>query len=126
MPRLVVSVRLRNRSFDEGICLPPVKIIEGFEIRRDIEEVYLRSSRKPEMVALDFRAQMVGNSSARQRLLDLIQTLRLGYGQGRDEKRSSLTARPAILKRWHVCPMACGRTELTWSVAALAIVRPTE
>ena len=60
-------------SFDEGICLPPVKIIEGFEIRRDIEEVYLRSSRKPEMVALDFRAQMVGNSSARQRLLDLIQ-----------------------------------------------------
>ena len=59
-------------SFDEGICLPPVKIIEGMEIRRDIEEVYLRSSRKPEMVALDFRAQMVGNSSARKRLLELI------------------------------------------------------
>ena len=60
-------------SFDEGISLPPVKIIEGMEIRRDIEEVYLRSSRKPEMVALDFRAQMVGNSSARKRLLELIQ-----------------------------------------------------
>ena len=59
-------------SFDEGISLPPVKIIEGLEIRRDIEEVYLRSSRKPEMVALDFRAQMVGNSSARKRLLELI------------------------------------------------------
>ena len=59
-------------SFDEGISLPPVKIIEGMEIRRDIEEVYLRSSRKPEMVALDFRAQMVGNSSARKRLLELI------------------------------------------------------
>jgi N-methylhydantoinase B len=59
-------------SFDEGISLPPVKIIEGLEIRKDIEEVYLRSSRKPEMVALDFRAQMVGNTSARKRMLDLI------------------------------------------------------
>ena len=59
-------------SFDEGISLPPVKIIEGLEIRKDIEEVYLRSSRKPEMVALDFRAQMVGNTSARKRMLGLI------------------------------------------------------
>ena len=58
--------------FDEGISLPPVKIIEDLEIRKDIEEVYLRSSRKPEMVALDFRAQMVGNTSARKRMLDLI------------------------------------------------------
>ena len=59
-------------SLEEGISLPPIKIVEGLEIRRDIEEVYLRSSRKPEMVALDFRAQMVGNSSARKRLLELI------------------------------------------------------
>ncbi|MCS5556324.1 MAG: hydantoinase B/oxoprolinase family protein [Arenicellales bacterium] len=59
-------------SFDEGISLPPVKIIEDLEIRKDIEEVYLRSSRKPEMVALDFRAQMVGNTSARKRMLGLI------------------------------------------------------
>ena len=34
-------------AFDEGILIPPVKIVEGNEIRRDIEEVYLRSSRKP-------------------------------------------------------------------------------
>ena len=60
-------------SFDEGIMLPPVKIIEGLEIRKDIEGLYLRSSRKPEMVALDFRAQMAGNMSARTRMLELIQ-----------------------------------------------------
>ena len=59
-------------SFDEGISLPPIKIIEDLEIRKDVEEVYLRSSRKPEMVALDFRAQMVGNTAARARMLDLI------------------------------------------------------
>lgn len=59
-------------AFDEGILIPPVKIIEKGEIRRDIEELYLRASRKPELVALDFRAQMAGNIAARTRILELI------------------------------------------------------
>ena len=59
-------------AFEEGICIPPVKIIEGNEIRRDIEELYLRSSRKPEAVALDFRAQLAGDITARDRVLALI------------------------------------------------------
>jgi N-methylhydantoinase B len=59
-------------AFDEGILIPPLKIIEKGEIRRDIEEMYLRSSRKPELVALDFRAQMAGNTTARARILQLI------------------------------------------------------
>jgi N-methylhydantoinase B len=61
-----------ENAFEEGICIPPVKIIEGNEIRRDIEELYLRSSRKPEAVALDFRAQLAGNITARDRVLSLI------------------------------------------------------
>ncbi len=60
-------------SFDEGIMLPPVKILENMEIRKDIEDLYLRSSRKPDLVALDFRAQMAGNMNARQRLLEMIE-----------------------------------------------------
>jgi N-methylhydantoinase B len=59
-------------AYDEGIMLPPIKIIERGEIRRDIEAVYLRASRKPQLVALDFRAQMAGNSTARDRVLELI------------------------------------------------------
>ncbi|MGH8688871.1 MAG: hydantoinase B/oxoprolinase family protein, partial [Burkholderiales bacterium] len=59
-------------AFDEGILIPPVKIIENDEIRRDIEELYLRASRKPDLVALDFRAQMAGNTAARTRVLQLI------------------------------------------------------
>ena len=59
-------------AFDEGILIPPVKIVENDVVRRDIEELYLRSSRKPEMVALDFRAQLAGNMSARERLLQLV------------------------------------------------------
>ncbi len=59
-------------AFDEGILIPPVKIVEANEIRRDIEDVYLRSSRKPSAVALDFRAQLAGNMTARDRILALI------------------------------------------------------
>jgi len=65
-------------AFDEGILIPPVKIVEANEIRRDIEDIYLRSSRKPELVALDFRAQMAGNIAARERILQLIRR----YGAG--------------------------------------------
>jgi N-methylhydantoinase B len=60
-------------AYEEGICLPPVKIVENNQIRRDIEEVYLRASRKPDAVALDFRAQLAGNVTARDRILRLIE-----------------------------------------------------
>jgi N-methylhydantoinase B len=59
-------------AFDEGILIPPVKIVERNEIRKDIEDIYLRSSRKPSAVALDFRAQLAGNMTARDRVLALI------------------------------------------------------
>ena len=65
-------------AYDEGIMLPPIKIIEDGEIRRDIEAVYLRASRKPQLVALDFRAQMAGNTTAKNRVLELIRR----YGPG--------------------------------------------
>src|SRR5258708_27915353 len=61
-----------ENAFEEGICIRPVKIVEGNEIRRDIEELYLRASRKPEAVALDFRAQLAGDITARDRVLALI------------------------------------------------------
>lgn len=59
-------------AYDEGLMLPPIKIIEGGEVRRDIEAVYLRASRKPQLVALDFRAQVAGNTTARSRILELV------------------------------------------------------
>src|SRR5258708_30813753 len=70
--------RSARDALDGGIVIPRVKIIENDEIRRDIEELYLRSSRKPELVALDFRAQLAGNTTARSRVLDLIRR----YGAG--------------------------------------------
>lgn len=59
-------------SFDEGILVPPIKIVENNEIRQDVADMYLRASRRPDMVALDFRAQMAGNMASRARILALV------------------------------------------------------
>lgn len=61
-----------ENAYEEGILIPPVKIVEGGEIRRDIEELYLRASRKPDAVALDFRAQLAGNLTAKARVEGLL------------------------------------------------------
>ena len=60
-------------SFDEGILVPPVKIIENHQIREDVADVYLRSSRRPDLVTLDFRAMMAGNMASRARILQLVE-----------------------------------------------------
>ena len=58
--------------YDEGILIPPTKIVERGELRRDIEAIYVRASRRADMVALDLRAQIAGNAAARDRVRALI------------------------------------------------------
>lgn len=58
--------------FWESLPTPPVKIVEKYAIRSDIEDVYLRRSRMPKLVALDLRAKMGANNIAHERLAVLI------------------------------------------------------
>jgi len=59
--------------FWESGCIPPIKIIERGELRRDLEEEYLRRSLVPQLVALDLRAEIAGCNVARQRMLGLLE-----------------------------------------------------
>jgi N-methylhydantoinase B len=58
--------------YSEPLPTPPVKIVAGGELRRDVENLWKRRSRVPEMTALDLRALLAGNSVARDAVLDLI------------------------------------------------------
>ena len=58
--------------FDEPVPIPPIKIVQGGTIRRDLERMYLRHSRQPQLVALDLRAQIAGNLVARNRIQGFI------------------------------------------------------
>ena len=57
--------------FHEPSPIPPIKIVEGGERREDLRQLYLRQSRLPQMVGLDFNAQLAGVNVARNRLEDV-------------------------------------------------------
>lgn len=57
--------------FGEAPLVPPIKILEGDQVRRDIEREYLRRSRLPELVGLDLRAKIAATTVARRRLQEL-------------------------------------------------------
>jgi N-methylhydantoinase B len=59
--------------FDEPVPIPPLKMVEDDQIRPDLERMYLRHSRQPQLVALDLRAQMAGNIIARKRIHGFIE-----------------------------------------------------
>lgn len=50
--------------FDEAPPMPPMRIVEGGVVRRDIEREYLRRSRTPELNALDLAGQIAANNTA--------------------------------------------------------------
>jgi len=54
--------------FWESLPTPPVKMVENGAIRDDIEDLYLRRSRVPKLVALDLRAKLGANNVAHERL----------------------------------------------------------
>lgn len=64
--------------FWEAPCIPPIKLVERGEMRRDMEEHYLRNSRLPDLVALDLRSQITGCNVAAQRILGMVER----YGAG--------------------------------------------
>ena len=59
--------------FGEGPPLPPVKIMRDGVLQSDIEDVYIRRSRQPAMLALDLRAQIAANNVAQSRLRALVE-----------------------------------------------------
>ncbi|WP_370617787.1 hydantoinase B/oxoprolinase family protein [Mumia qirimensis] len=54
--------------FSDPIIFRPFKLVERGVLRPDLEEMYRRQSRLPDMVALDLRAQLAGCRFAAQRL----------------------------------------------------------
>lgn len=59
--------------FHESGVVPPVRIVENGEIRKDLEEEYMRRSRMPELVAVDLRAQIAGCRVAVDRIESLLE-----------------------------------------------------
>jgi N-methylhydantoinase B len=58
--------------FYESTPIPPIKILEAGHLRPDLEAMYVRRSRLPDLLALDLRAAIAGNEVARRRIVELV------------------------------------------------------
>jgi N-methylhydantoinase B len=59
--------------FWEGAPIPPIKIVEAGDLRRDLEEMIKRKSRQPQRCGMELRAQIAGLNVAKQRMLEMVQ-----------------------------------------------------
>lgn len=57
-----------NDVFDEGVPIPPIKIVSGGKLMQDVEDLFLRNSRRPDIVRLDLHAQLAAAETARRKL----------------------------------------------------------
>jgi N-methylhydantoinase B len=70
-----IAVRAREKQ-QEGLMLPPVKLVEAGRPRTDIWRLILNMTRQAQLVELDLKGFVASNVVARRRLLELV----AGYG----------------------------------------------
>jgi N-methylhydantoinase B len=58
-------------AFSEPAPTPPIKLVRGSVLQRDVEEMFVRRSRLPQLLALDLRAMIATNQVAATRLREI-------------------------------------------------------
>lgn len=66
-----ISVKAKEK-YQEGLMLPPVKLVERGVMREDVWRLILNMTRQSQMVGLDLKGFVASNVIARRRLLELI------------------------------------------------------
>jgi len=66
------SMPIARELYQEGLILPPVKLVEAGQINRGVWEIILANVRTPGERAGDLQAQLAANQRGVQRLLDLV------------------------------------------------------
>ena len=66
-----ISVRAREKQ-QEGLMMPPMKLIERGRLREDVWRLILNMTRQPQIVGLDLRGFIASNAVGRDRLRELM------------------------------------------------------
>ena len=61
-----------TETLQEGIVLPPVRLVAGGELNREVLSIVLANSRIPDLNWGDIKAQLAGLNTAERRLRDLV------------------------------------------------------
>lgn len=62
-----------NDVFAEGQPWPPIKIVKKGEIQSDVEDLWMRQTRAPSLLAIDLRAHIASINVVKSRLLQLVE-----------------------------------------------------
>ncbi len=76
------SMPLSQELYQEGVIIPPLKLVAGGQINRGIWDLVLANVRTPEERAGDLRAQMAANQKGGERLHELVTRYGLDEVQG--------------------------------------------
>jgi N-methylhydantoinase B len=66
-----VSVRAKEKQ-QEGLMMPPMRLIEKGKMRKDIWRMIMNMTRQPQMIGLDLKGFIASNVVARDRLTELM------------------------------------------------------
>jgi N-methylhydantoinase B len=66
-----IAVKAKEK-WQEGLMLPPVKIVEAGVVRQDVWNVIMNATRQPEMVGLDLKGLIAANVVGRRRFAELV------------------------------------------------------
>jgi N-methylhydantoinase B len=66
-----ISALAREKQ-QEGLMMPPMKLVEGGRLRHDLWRLILNMTRQPQMVGLDLRGFIASNAVATERMHELI------------------------------------------------------
>jgi N-methylhydantoinase B len=67
-----VSVRAKEKQ-QEGLMMPPMRLIEKGKMRKDIWRMIMNMTRQPQMIGLDLKGFIASNVVARDRLTELME-----------------------------------------------------
>ncbi len=63
---------ISNEIYQEGIIIPPVKLVAGGEINRDVFDLVLGNIRAPQQMGGDFRAQIAASLLGQRRMGEIL------------------------------------------------------
>jgi N-methylhydantoinase B len=63
---------IAQSAYEEATLVPPIKLVEGGELRQDILEMHTRKSRTPDHLALQLRSQMAGIHTVQARMAEVL------------------------------------------------------
>jgi len=95
---------LATDFFQEGIIIPPMKIMENYEIKQEVMDLFLENVRVPHLQALDLKGQIASNNVAREKIIELVkrygaETIKACYKEIIDFSEEKALERIALLPK---------------------------